>query len=226
MVEMNKRRTQALRTYTSLRSYDLELHGLIHLHARMKVKMTYHYPGDKDFTILSESGSAFMRNHVLKRLIKAEDQASRRGEHRQISITPHNYDFQLAGYEHTAQGDRYILKVTPKAKRKYLFKGRIWVSAQNFAIVRIAGQPAKTLSWWTPKVNFVYRYRKVGDFWFPALNKTVTHVRIFGRSLLMIRYDDYDLTDARNFQPYTPVRLLLSDRMRKTALIPPSPEHE
>lgn len=219
---MNKRRSDALRSYTSTRSYHVELHGLIHIHANMEVKMTYRRPGQKDFTILSQSGSAFMRNHVLKRLIEAEHQASQQSEHRQVSITPQNYNFRLVGYEQNAQGDVYILDVIPKTKRKFLFKGRIWVSGRNYAIVRIAGQPAKTLSWWTPKVNFVYQYKKVGDFWFPALNKTVTHVRIFGRSLLTIQYNDYNLTDVRNFQPFAPVKPLLSDRMHGATLTPPS----
>lgn len=225
MVETNKRRTEALRGYTSLRSYDLELHGIINLHAKMEVKMTYRYPGGKDFTILSQSGSAFMRNHVLKRLLEAENDASRQSEHRQVSITPQNYNFQLAGYEKDAQGKYYILDVIPKAKRKFLFKGRIWVNGRNFAIVRIEGQPSKMLSWWTPKVDFVYQYKKVGKFWLPALNKTITHVRIFGRSLLTIRYKDYDFTEARNVHPFTPVKLLSSERTHDVTLIPPSPSH-
>ena len=225
MVEMNKRRTEALRSYTSLRSYHLELHGLINIHADMEVKMTYHYPGNKEFTILSQSGSAYMRNHVLKRLIEAENRSSRKGEHHQISITPHNYNFELAGYEHDAQGDHYILKVTPKVNKKFLFKGQIWVSGQNFAIEHIVGQPSKSLSWWVTKVDFVYQYKKVGEFWFPASNKTITHVRIFGRSLLTIRYKDYDLTDARNFQPFTPPKTVLTDRVHSMRLISPDPSH-
>lgn len=225
MAAMNRRRTQALRSYTSLRSYHLELHGMINIHADMEVKMTYHYPGTKTFTILSQSGSAFMRNHVLKRLLQAETQTSRRGEHRQITITPHNYNFLLTGYENNAQGGIYILKVTPKVDRKYLFKGRVWVNGRNFSIVHIAGEPAKRVSWWTPKVNFVYDYEKVGGFWFPSLNKTITHVRVFGRSLLTIQYKDYELTDARNFQPFTPAKLRLSDRVQNMRLISFAPLH-
>lgn len=223
MVQTNKRRAEAVQSYTSVRSYHLELRGLIHIHASMEVKMTYHWPGKKDFTILSESGSAFMRNHVLKRLIEAENDASRQGERSQVSITPQNYNFKLARYEDNAQGDFYVLDAIPKAKRKFLFKGRIWVSGKNFAITRIEGRPAKMLSWWTPKVNFVYRYKKVGEFWFPALNSTVTHVRIFGRSLLTIRYKDYDLTEARHVKASTLVKVLLSDSIHDKTLIPPSP---
>jgi hypothetical protein len=226
MVETNRLRTEALRRYTSVRSYHLELRGLLHKEADMKVKMTYQWPGKKDFTVLSESGSAFMRKHVLKRLIEAENEASARSEHRQSAITPQNYDFELAGYEHNAQGQFYILAAVPREKRKFLFTGRIWVNARNFAIMRIEGQPATTLSWWTTKVNFVYQYKKFGEFWLPALNKTVTQVRIFGRSLLTIKYQDYDFAEALNVEALEPVKLPLRDYTPDSVLIPPSPSSE
>jgi len=222
MVEMNKRRTEALRDYSSVRTYRLELRGLLHKKAEMKVKMTYQWPGKKDFTVLSQSGSAFLRKHVLKKLIEAENQASGRSEHRQSAITPRNYKFELAGYENNAQGHFYILKAVPRAKRKFLFKGRIRVNARNFAITRIEGQPAKSLSWWTTRVNFVYQYKKFGQFWLPALNKTVTHVRIFGRSFLTIDCKNYDLAKPLQVKTQKPVKLLLSDQTANGVLVPPS----
>jgi hypothetical protein len=226
MVEMNERRAEALRGYTSLRTYYLELHGILNLRADMEVKMAYHYPGDKDFTILSESGSAYICNHVLKRLIEAENESSHHGENRQVAITPENYDFELTGHEHDGQGSYYVLKVTPRVDRKYLFKGRIWVDDRNFAIVRIEGQPAKAPSWWTTKVNFVAQYERVGDFWLPAMNQSVTSVRVFGRSLLTIQYKDYALTGAANIQSIAPVNSLTSDPPPGRVLIPPSPASE
>ena len=222
MVETNHRRTEALRDYSSVRTYHLELRGLLHLEADMKVKMTYQWPGKKDFTVLSQSGSAFMRQHVLKKLIEAENEASGRNEHRQSAITPQNYHFELTGYEDDSEGHYYILQAVPKAKRRFLFKGRIWVNAQNFAITRIEGQPAKSLSWWTTKVDFVYRYKKVGSFWLPASNKTVTQVRIFGRSFLTIDYKNYNLPEPLQVKAQKPVKLLLSDQAPDGALVAPS----
>jgi hypothetical protein len=226
MVEENHRRTEALRNYTSVRTYHLELRGLLHLKAEMKVKMKYRWPGKEDFTILSQSGSEFVRKRVFKRLIEAENEASGRSEHKQTAITPENYDFKLTGYAKDGWRRYYILEVTPKAKRRFLFRGRIWVNARNFAIMRIEGQPATSLSWWTTKVNFVYRYKKVGKFWLPALNETVTHVRIFGRSLLTIKYQDYDLAKTLNVKSAEPAKLLLSDHTRDEGLVPPSPAGE
>lgn len=226
MVETNHRRTMALRNYSSVRTYHLELHGLLHLKADMKVRMTYHWPGKKDFTVLSQSGSGFMRKHVLKKLIEAENEASGRREHRQSAITPRNYSFQLAGYENDGGNHYYILEAVPRAKRKFLFKGRIWVNARNFAITRIEGQPAKSLSWWTTRVNFVYQYKKVGPFWLPASNETKTRVRIFGRSFLTIKYQDYNLPKPLLVKSQEPVKLPLSDHRPDGILIPPSPSSD
>ena len=223
---MNARRAEALRGYTSLRTYHLELHGILNLHADMEVKMTYRHPGGKDFAILSQSGSAYICRHVLKRLIEAENETSKRRENRQLAITPRNYDFELAGYERDGKDGYYILKVTPRVARKYLFKGRIWVDDRDFAIVRIEGQPAKAPSWWTTKVNFVARYERVGEFWLPAVNKSVTQVRIFGRSLLTIKYQDYDLAKTLNAKSAAPAKLPLSDHTTDRGLVPPSPADE
>lgn len=225
MMVMNKRRTNALRSYTSMRTYHLELRGLIHLQADMEVKMTYHYPGIKKFTILSQSGSSYVRNHVFKRMLEAENRTSQQNENVKIAISPRNYNFELVGYKQDAQGDHYILKATPKIKNKYLFKGEIWVGGRNFAIEHIVGQPSKSLSWWITKANFVYQYKKVGEFWFPASNNAISHIRIFGRSVLTIKYKDYDLTDARNFRPFTTARTVLSDREHSMKLIPSTPSN-
>ncbi len=226
MVEMNGRREKALQGYTSVRTYHLELHGILKLHADMEVKMTYRYPSGKDFTILSESGSAYICNHVLKRLIKAENNASHPGENRQVAITPENYDFELAGFEQHGNDGYFILNVTPKVNRKYLFKGRIWVNDRSFAITRIEGQPAKPPSWWTTKVDFVAQYRRVGDFWLPASNKSVTSVRFFGHSFLTIKYQDYDLAKTLNVKTMAPVKLLSSESAASRVLVPPSPANE
>src|SRR5579859_633050 len=65
MTRMNLERSEALRSYSSVRVYHLELNGVIHQSADMEARMTYHWPDQKEFTILSESGSVIMRNRVL-----------------------------------------------------------------------------------------------------------------------------------------------------------------
>jgi hypothetical protein len=43
----------------------------------------------------------------------------------------------------------YVLKVKPRTKDKYLYRGRVWVAAQDFAVVRLEAEPANNASFWT-----------------------------------------------------------------------------
>lgn len=199
MVEMNQRRAEALRSYTMIRVYHLENNKQTR-RADLVVRMTYHWPDQKEFTILSESGSKFLRNRVLKRLVKAEVESMRKDNRQRKEMDPSNYDFQIVGYERSPLREFYVLAVVPKIESKFLFRGKIWVDAQDFGIVRMEGEPAKNPSWWTTKIDIQHSYRKIGDFWLPARNETVTQVRIFGQSLLTIEYKDYELTEARSVQ--------------------------
>ncbi len=200
MVAMNQQRAEALRSYTATRVYHLEYHGLKDKSADVVVKMTYDWPNRKEFTIVSESGSEMLRNRVLKRLLDGELEATREENRQRTAIHPGNYEFQLVAYERTPTRQLYVLELTPRIKNKFLFRGRIWVDAQDFAIVRIEGEPAKNPSWWTKRNDFQHSYRKWSDFWLPARNETVTQLRILGRALLTIEYKDYELTEVRSLQ--------------------------
>jgi len=203
MVRMNQMRAEALRLYTSVRKYHLTLDGLVHRRADMVAKMTYVWPDQKVFEIISESGSELMRNRVLKATMEAEKEGLRGDNRDRTAITPANYEFALDKVEGTPPVF-YVLKLTPRINNKFLYKGRIWVDAQDFAVARIECEPAKNPSWWTKKNDITDTYRKIGDFWLPAHLESITDVRIFGRSVLTIDYKDYELLDARKLQ--TPSR--------------------
>jgi hypothetical protein len=85
----------------------------------------------------------------------------------------------------------YAIDIVPKRHEERLFKGRIWIDAADYALVRAEGEPAKNPSFWTRSVHFVQSYRKSGPFWYPASTESVTDVRIFGSTSLTISYIDY-----------------------------------
>lgn len=215
MVARNRQRTEALRSYSASRVYHLEYHGLSHKRADLVVKMAYQWPDRKEFTILSESGSKILVNRVLKRLLEAEVEAAQSENRERSAIHPDNYTFRLVAYEQTPQRDFYVLEVTPKVKTKFLFRGRIWVDAQDFAIARIEGEPAKNPSWWTKRNLIQHTYQKVGEFWLPARNETLTQVRIAGRSLLTIEYKDYELTEVDGLQDGSQPNVFLPPIVRR-----------
>jgi hypothetical protein len=89
----------------------------------------------------------------------------------------------------------YVLKVEPRTKDRFLYRGQIWVDAEDFAVVRLEAESAKNPSFWTGKAEIVQQYRKVSDFWLPAYNHSVTDIRLGGHAELTIDYKDYEITD-------------------------------
>jgi len=196
MVERNEQRAQALESYRGTRVYNLEYHGLASKSATLVVAMTYRRPDEKKFCIVSESGSELLQGRVLKRLLEAEVEATQEEQRRQTAMGPKNYVFRLVTYERTGDQGFYILEVTPRFKNKFLFRGRIWVEGQDFAVARMEGEPSKNPSWWTKRNAIHITYEKIGEFWLPTRNETNTQVRIVGSSLLTIVYRDYEIPNA------------------------------
>ena len=196
VVEMNDARSKALESYSSVRVYHLECHCVSHKKADMVVRTNYQAPDKKEFTIVSESGSGTVRDRVFKKLLEAEQESMRDDNQQRSAINPDNYTFQVSDYEKTDTGEFYVLDAQPRSKNKFLFRGHIWVDAQEFAITRVEGEPAVNPSWWTVRTDFKRRYQKVGDFWLPSSNESETKVRVFGTAVLSIEYRDYQITQA------------------------------
>src|ERR1700739_615165 len=106
-------------------------------------------------------------------------------------LTLDNYDFEVVGTELVADRQTYVLETKPKRKEKYLFRGRIWVDVEDYALVRAEGSPAKNPSFWTKSTHFVQMYRKSGPLWFPLSTESVTEVHFFGTTDVSIEYFGY-----------------------------------
>ena len=195
LMAANTQRSQTLRGYRGKRVYHLEYHGLFGSHeAGMQVEAIYTAPDRKEFKILFETGSKLLTNRVLLKLLSSEQEAQEEKNRRELEISPKNYDFTLAGTEHTPSGDFYVLEATPKGKSKYLYRGKLWVDAKDFAVARMQGEPAKNPSLWVSHTQIEYRWAKIGGFWLPAHNESETQVRMGGKAVLTIDYTDYQIT--------------------------------
>ena len=190
MLERDRERQSSLDGYTARRRYVLE-NVRHHKRAEMMVRMRCVKDGSKEFEIVSSAGWGIARNHVFPRLLAAETDASQPGSRERSRIVPENYSFQMAGTEVVNDRPAYVIAVTPKTSNKYLMKGKIWVDAEEYAIVRIEGQPAKSPSFWTKSVHFVHTYAKQGPLWLPLSDESATDVRILGTTDLKIEYFGY-----------------------------------
>jgi hypothetical protein len=190
MIECDRERQASLDGYTARRRYVLENEHR-HKRAEMLVRMKCRKNGSKEFEIVSSAGWGIARSHVFPRLLSAETDASKPGSREQSRITPYNYTFEMLGSETVNERAAYVIAVTPRTANKYLMKGRIWVDAEEFAIVRIEGQPAKNPSFWIKSVHFVHTYAKQGPVWLPLSDSSVTEARILGATGLKIDYFGY-----------------------------------
>jgi hypothetical protein len=194
LLEKNKERAEGLQHYSGKRSYHLEYRGFpTATEATMEVEVNFDAPATKQFTIVSSTGSKLILNRVFHRLLESEEQAGDLSNRKHTELGPDNYTFSLAGTE----GTNYVLNVEPKEESRFLYRGKIWVDANDFAVTRIEAQPARNPSFWTTKSVIHHTYQKVDNyFYMPKENKTVTNVRLGGMATLTIEYQSYQVTAA------------------------------
>lgn len=194
LMQANARRAAALRSYQGKRFYRLDYTGLFGGHAELQVEASYRAPNEKNFRIVSETGSKLLIRQVLLKLLQSEREAQEEKNRKALEISPANYIFNLANTEHTADGDFYVLTVKPKSKSKFVYNGTIWVDAKDFAVTRMEGAPASNPSFWVKNVEVQYQWAKFSGYWLPVSNHSVTNVRWGGKAVLNITYSDYRIT--------------------------------
>ena len=211
LIENNGARAEALESYQGRRSYQLDYVGFpSNLHAEMTVDMSYQSPATKEFTVVSESGSKWIINHIFKRLLDSEREALDTENRQRTALDNQNYNFTLLPDPAEAQGCCYVLAVEPKIPNKFLFRGRIWVDDRDFAICRIEAEPAQNPSFWIKRTEIHHAYLKVGDFWLPSDNRSVSSLRLGGLATLTIRYEDYKIRQAHALNQLVPMPVSLT----------------
>ncbi len=194
LMAANARRSAQLRGFQGKRKYELQYHSFLGGHdASMEVLSSYAAPDQRTFSVISQSGSKLLLNRVLLKLLESEKEAF---EHRkQVELSPENYNFNLVGMDGTTTGSAcYVLGVNPRKENKFLYTGKIWIDAHDFAVVRMEGKPAKSPSFWVRDTQIDSRWQKVGNFWLIAHNHSVSHIRMGGLATLNIDYGDYQIT--------------------------------
>jgi hypothetical protein len=188
--------------YASSRSCHVEYTGIMKKSADMIARVTYSPRSGKSFEVKSESGSKLLRNKVLRKILESEVEAAQPSKQKDSAITPENYEFRLIPGENPLDSDCYVLEVKPRKKAKFLFIGKIWIDGKDFAITRLEGRPAVNPSWWTTKATILHTYRKVGDFWMHDTNESTSEIRIGGRAILKIHYEEYKFENMPAFSAW------------------------
>jgi hypothetical protein len=205
LTQRNAARFKALESYRGKRVYELEYKGFPKtLQAEMVVEVRYHAPGRKEFKIVSESGSKLIIKQVLERLIAEETEAQSEAKRLSVELNSRNYRFTSLEQKASADGCSYIVGIEPIVPSKFLYRGKIWVHEQDFAVCRIEAEPAKNPSVWITKTEIHHHYQKFGEFWLPVENQSVSSLRFGGRAFLTIRYQDYEINAGQRMNENSP----------------------
>lgn len=200
MMATSARRSAELHAFRTTRTYRLQYHGFLGTReAGMKVISTYTAPDKLDFSVVSEYGSKLLLNRVLLKLLDSERQAFR--DQSQIELSPANYQFESQGFEQASEDDPcYVLGVAPRKENRFLYRGKVWIDAHDFALAKMDGQPAKSPSFWIRDTHIDSTWQKVGGFWLIQHTQSVSHIRMGGMATLTIDYSDYQITSAGRAQ--------------------------
>jgi hypothetical protein len=197
MMQHDAERRAALTEYQSERTYQMDYKGPIgERHAQMRVRMQFSTPDRKSFTVVSESGSTIFCHQILRKLMEGEQEGALEANRLRSMLSPANYHVKLVGEERLDGADSWVLEVTPKDDNRFSYKGKVWVSKADYAVMRIVGSPAKNPNFLMGSSSFDYRYAHSGEFWLPERNDTVSHLRIGGEIKLKVDYGQYRIVRA------------------------------
>jgi hypothetical protein len=144
------------------------------------------------FEIVEERGSEYVRNKVLKAVLKREQELVAEGPSR-AALTEDNYVFTEG--DGPDDGLRYVL-MKPRRKDVVLVDGRMVLSADGTDLVRIEGRLAKNPSFWTSLVNIVRHFAKVDGVRVPVSTESVAKIKFAGQSRLDVSYE-YESINGR-----------------------------
>ena len=182
-----------LKHYEAIRHYQVQYKGFGKLiAAKMDVEMNFDSLSGKSFHIVSQSGSKLLCDKVLRRAVDSEEEASK--DRTSTALNRANYRFELAGTEQLDGRPTYILQVDPLKDNKFLYRGKVWVDAADYGVVKIAVEPAKNPSFWISRTQIENTNSKSNGIWLPQKNRSESKIRIGGSAVLTIDYGTYHVT--------------------------------
>lgn len=190
MMAQDMQRQAASAGYHGMRRYVLDNQHM-HKHAEMVVRVECGADGIKHFELVSQDGWKGAYKHVVSKMLASEAEASQWETKLRTRLSLDNYEFHIVRTALLDDRMTYVVDIVPRRQEERLIKGQAWIDAQDYAVTRIEGEPARNPSFWIRSVHFVQTYRKSGQLWFPTTTQSVTEVRIFGATTLTIHYFDY-----------------------------------
>ncbi len=127
----------------------------------MTVRWNYRKGIGKTFEILSCNTATGMSRRILDRILEAEVESSRPNAKDRGGVTSENYDFGFLGIELLDGRPCYVLSLHPKRRSHYLVQGKAWIDAGDYAIAKVEGHLAASVSFWVGRPLVTQQFREV-----------------------------------------------------------------
>ncbi len=166
-----------------------------HPAAEMLVKTTYRKQTGKSYDIVSQSGSSIWRNEVLGTLLDNEKRMSQPGNVETALINSSNYEMKLDGNarERLNGRDCLVLDITPRRSSQYLFNGKLWVDAQDFAIVQLKGTASKSAFFLASAAEVTRQYDEMSELPMATHAEAVSGSALLGQTVVKVDYSNYQI---------------------------------
>ena len=167
---------------------------------------TEHRPGSPfKYTVIREGGYDYVRNKVLRGVLKGEAELLADGKPLRAPIVPRNYTIEEGGM--TESGLMRLL-LHPARKSDGIVRGAAFIAPDIGGIVRIEGRLTKSPSFWVRDVDVTWKFTRIGSEIVPTELSSSARVVFYGRQPFKMTYE-YVSVDGRSVS--TSVRAAMPD---------------
>ncbi len=136
------------------------------------------------FDVVREGGSEYVRNKVLRNLLKNEQELLADGKPLRQPLDAKNYTFEDGGT--TESGLRRIV-LKPVRKSIGIVNGHVLLDP-TAGIVGMTGRLVKSPSFWVRDVDVTWKFATIAGYVVPVEMSTDGRVRLFGKSSFKMTY--------------------------------------
>lgn len=148
------------------------------------------------YEIVSERGSDYIREKILKTLLRREQELIAGGSAGRADINDINYEFaDGATAQMTGNGERAV-QLTAKRKDVLLVNGRMVLNQDGTELLRVEGRLSKNPSFWTNMVDIVREFARLDGVRVPISTDTIAKLKFAGTSRMDVRYN-YESINGR-----------------------------
>lgn len=137
------------------------------------------------YTIVTEGGSGFIRDRILKGVLDGERDLIAKGDIARGALSASNYTFEPAGID----GDGLaVVRLSPLRKDRLLVCGTLLLHATTGDPIRLQGRLVKSPSFWAKDIDVRWSYGRFGSAVMPVELQSTATIRFLGSASLHVTY--------------------------------------